>query len=130
MTRNMLDKVGFFMSEQNKEIVKKVDASFENHDLEDFLEYCAEDIEWTMVGEKTTSGKDAVREWMTSMEGHEAPKINSRNMIAEGERVAAHGEMMMKNESGETVNYTYCDIYRFRDGKISELTSFVVKTGK
>jgi uncharacterized protein len=118
------------MSEKNKEIVKQVDASFENHELEGFLSHCAEDIEWTMVGEKTTAGKDAVREWMTSMGGHEAPKINSRNLIAEGEMVAAHGEMAMKNESGETVNYTYCDIYRFKDGKISELTSFVVKTDK
>ena len=118
------------MSEQNKEIVKKVDVSFENNELEGFLEHCAEDIEWTMVGEKTTAGKDGVREWMNSMNGHEPPKITSRNMLAEGDSVAAHGEMTMKNESGETVSYTYCDIYRFTDGKISELTSFVVKTDK
>ena len=36
--------------------------------------------------------------------------------------------MTMKEEDGKTVPYAYCDIYRFRDGKIGELNSFVINT--
>src|SRR5258706_15232868 len=40
------------MSEKNKEIVKKVDAAFAAGNPEGFLSFCAEDVKWTMVGEK------------------------------------------------------------------------------
>ena len=116
------------MSEKNKELVKQIDKSFEDADSEAFFELCAGNIEWTMVGEKTRKGIEEIREWMSSMQGSEPPKITARKLVAEGETVAAQGEMTMKNESGEIVPYTYCDIYRFEDGKIAELTSFVIKT--
>ena len=92
------------MSEKNKEIIKKVDKSFEEGNSEGFLDHCAENIEWTMVGDTTKKGKEEIREWMSSMEGSEPPKITGKNLIAEGETVAAHGEMTMKNKSGETIS--------------------------
>lgn len=116
------------MSENYKEIVKKVDASFAENRMEDFLSLCSEDIKWKMVGDTTKKGKDSILEWMSSMgEGMEPPKVSAKNIIAEGETVAAYGDMTMKNEKGEEVDYEYCDIYRFENGKINELTSFVMK---
>lgn len=119
------------MSEFYKEIVDKVDASFAEQKLEDFLSLCTEDVEWKMVGDTTKKGKAAIREWMSSMgAGMEPPKFARTNQIAEGERVAAYGEATMKNEKGESGKYQYCDIYRFENEKIAELTSFVIKTDK
>jgi ketosteroid isomerase-like protein len=119
------------VSENYKEIVKKVDASFAENRTEDFLSLCAENIVWKMVGDVTKTGKDSIRKWMSSMgEEMEPPKISQRNIIAEGETVAAYGEMTMKNEKGEDAAYEYCDIYRFENDKIAELTSYVVKTDK
>jgi len=116
------------MSENYKEIVRKVDASFAENRMEDFLSLCAEDVEWKMVGDTTKKGKDSIREWMSSMgEGMEPPKVSAKNIIAEGETVAAYGEMTMKNEKGEIDNYEYCDIYRFENDKIAELSSYVIK---
>lgn len=115
------------MSESNKEIVKKVNASFEKNDLETFLSACAENVEWNMVGDRTTKGADNIREWMNSMGEMEPPKINLSNAIAEGETVAAYGDMTMKNDKGETVPYEFCDVYEFENGKIAKLTSYVVK---
>lgn len=117
------------MSEKNKEIVKKVDASFSEGNVEGFLETCAEDIVWRIVGDRTTTGKEAIREWMSEMEGNEPPKINAKNHVAENDTVVAYGDMTM-NEKGETVAYDYCDTYRFENGKIIELTSYVIKTEK
>jgi uncharacterized protein len=48
--------------------------------------------------------------------------------IADGDFVTTHGEMTMNDKDGKAVPYAYCDIYRFRDDKIVELTSFVTKT--
>lgn len=119
------------MSENYKEIVKKVDASFAENKMEDFFALCAEDVEWKMVGDTTKKGIESIREWMSSMgEGMEPPKISQRNIIAEGESVAAYGEMTMKNEKGEDTAYEYCDIYRFENDKIASLTSYIIKTNK
>ncbi len=116
------------MSDQIKEIVEKVNASFENGDTEGFLSYCADDINWTMVGEKHVKGKEAVREWMKQMDGMEPPKFSVDNLIADGDTAVCSGNMTMKDMDSKTVPYGYCDIYRFRDGKIAVLSSFMVKT--
>jgi uncharacterized protein len=115
------------MSAKNKEIVEKVNASFAEGGVEGFLSHCADDVVWTMIGNKTTKGKNAIREWLASMD-IEPPKFTVDNIIAEGDFVTAHGAMTMKEKDGKTVPYAYCDIYRFRDGKIAELNSFVIKT--
>lgn len=95
--------------------------------MEGFLSFCADDVKWMMVGEKTVNGKDAIRQWLATMD-FEAPKFTVGSIIAEGDFVAAHGDMTMKDKAGKTVPYYYCDIYRFRGEKIIELRSFVINT--
>jgi uncharacterized protein (TIGR02246 family) len=115
------------MSAKHKEIVEQVNAAFAQNNPEGFLSFCADDVEFTMIGDKTVKGKDAVRKWMASMES-EPPKITVDRVIAEGDFVTAHGNMTMKDKDGKTVPYAYCDIYTFRGDKIIELRAFVVKT--
>jgi uncharacterized protein len=115
------------MSQRNKGIIEKVNAAFAEGSTEAFLSFCAEDVEWTMVGDKTVKGKNAIRKWMSSMDS-EPPRFTVNNVIAEGDFVMAHGDMTMKDKDGKAVPYAYCDIYRFRDYKIVELSSFVIKT--
>ncbi|HMS11176.1 MAG TPA: nuclear transport factor 2 family protein, partial [Pyrinomonadaceae bacterium] len=50
--------------------------------------------------------------------------------IASGDSVVCYGAMSMTDGDGKSSNWTYCDIYRFRDGKIAELRSFVVMDKK
>lgn len=115
------------MSEKNKEIIAKVNAAFAEGSTEGFLSFCADDVEWTMVGDKTVTGKEAIRKWMASMD-MEPPKITVDQVIAEGDFATAYGEVTMKEKDGKAVPYSYCDIYRFRGDKIVELTAFVIKT--
>jgi hypothetical protein len=49
------------------------------------------------------------------------------NLIAEDEFVIAIGEISMKDESGESSTYLYCDVWRFRDCKMAGLKAFVMK---
>jgi uncharacterized protein len=115
------------MSVKNKEIVVKVDAAFAENNVEGFLSFCADDVEWTMVGDRTVKGKEDIRRWLGSM-GTDPPNFSPSGVIAEGDSVSAYGTMTMKDKSGEAVKYAYCDIYRFRGDKIVELRSFVINT--
>ncbi len=116
------------MSKENKAIVEKVNASFEEGNIEGFLSFCAEDLQWTIIGEKSVRGKKETQEWMKSMGDMEPPKFTVANLVAEGDVVVANGDMTMKDKDGEPGSYSYCDIYRFADGKIAELNSYVIKT--
>lgn len=115
------------MAEHNKVILEKANAAITKGDNEGFLSYCTDNTEWTFVGDKTLRGKEAVREWMATTYV-EPPKFMVENLIAEGDFVTAIGKINMKEENGETAQYSYCDVWRFQDGKMIELKAFVIKS--
>ncbi len=51
------------------------------------------------------------------------------HLIAEGDFVKAVGNITMKDEDGKEAHYAYCDVWRFRDGKMVELRAFVIESG-
>lgn len=111
----------------NKAILEKANAAITQGDHEGFLAFCTDDTEWTFVGDKTLQGKEAVRQYMATAYA-EPPKFMVENLIAEGEFVTALGKISMKDESGKMVDYSYCDVWLFRDGKMAELKAFVIET--
>lgn len=115
------------MSEQNKEILEKGNAAIAEGNHEGFLSFCADDTVWTFVGDKTLEGKEAVRQWMAT-EYVEPPQNTVANLIAEGDLLTALGDITVKDKDGQAVHYSYCDIWRFRNGKVAELKAFVIKT--
>jgi uncharacterized protein (TIGR02246 family) len=115
------------MSEKYREIVEKVNDAFANNDPEAFLNFCTEDVQWTIAGDQPVNGKGGIREFMKKMEGIEPPKFTVNKIISDDDSAAAYGGMTMKDEKGIEGSYEYCDIYRFRGDKIAELRSFVVK---
>jgi uncharacterized protein len=115
------------MSDNNKTILEKANAAITQGDYEGFLSFCADDTEWTFVGDKTLRGKEAVRQWMAT-NYVEPPKFRVANLIAEGDFVTAVGEIATKNENGTEAHYSYCDVWRFRDGKMVELMAFVINS--
>lgn len=120
------------MSEKNKEIVNRANELVADGNIEEFLSLCAENIEWTLLADtpSTMQGLDAIRKFMasTSTEGSAPPKFTVKSVIAEAESVVANGEMTMTSKDGREVPYAFCDIYRFQDGKIAELLTFISKT--
>lgn len=114
------------MAVNRKDVIEKVNAAFARNDVEGFLSFCDEDFLWTMVGSKPVRGKDAIRKWMASGPS-EPPKFTVDTVVAEGDFVTASGDMTM-NENGVVVPYSYCDVWRFKGDKLSELRAFVIKT--
>ncbi|MEC5145963.1 nuclear transport factor 2 family protein [Chitinophaga sp. 212800010-3] len=115
------------MNPNNKAILEKANAAITEGNNEGFLSFCTDDVVWTFVGDRILQGKEAVRQYMTTAYA-EPPAFIVENLIAEGDFVTALGKISMKNENGVKVHYTYCDVWRFRDGKMAELTAFVIET--
>lgn len=88
--------------------------------------FCSDDTEWTFVGDQTPRGKEAVRQYLARAYV-EPPKFRVENLIAEGEYLTAVGEITLKNDDGNEIDYSYCDVWRFRGDKIIELRGFVIE---
>jgi uncharacterized protein (TIGR02246 family) len=113
------------MESNNKHILEQANAAVSRGDNEEFLSYCSEDTVWTFVGDRILRGKEAVRKYMTEAYV-EPPKFMVEILLAEGDFVTAIGTISLKNEEGNIVDYSYCDVWRFRDGKMAELRAFVI----
>jgi ketosteroid isomerase-like protein len=109
----------------NKEVLEKANAAIAAGDFEGFLMLCTDDTVWRFEGDKTITGKAAVRQWMIATY-REPPKFEVHRMIAEGDFVVALGEIVLKNDQGKAVQHAYCDVWRFREGRMAELRAFVV----
>lgn len=98
-------------------------------DNEGFLSFCTDDVKWTFLGDKTLKGKDAVRQYMKTTY-IEPPNFVVEHLIAEGDFVSAVGKISLKDKGGKPTDYAYCDVWKFRDGKMAELTAFVIEIGE
>ncbi len=114
-------------TENNKVILEKANAALTEGDHEGFLSFCTENTEWTFVGDKNLQGKEAVRKWMATTYV-DPPKFIVENLIAGGDFVTALGKITLKDEDGKTAQYSYCDVWRFYNGKIAGLKAFVINT--
>ena len=118
------------MPENRKEIVQQINQGFAENNLEKVLSFCVDDLTWTMVGDTTVKGKDAIRKWMASMDP-QPPQFTIQQIVAEGDLVVTRGDMLMQQKkNGPSIPYTFCDIYRFKGDKVAELTAFVIRTDK
>jgi len=118
------------MSADRKAIVEQINNGFAENNLEKVLSFCTEDFVWSMVGDTSVKGKDAIRKWMASM-SPEPPQFTVQQVVAEGDTVMTRGDMMMQ-ESKEDLphSYAFCDIYRFKGDQVAELTAFVIRTDR
>lgn len=112
------------MSDQNRATLEQANAAIRAGDHEGFLSQCQEDLVWTTVGQDSLRGKSAVREWMRQ-NYIDPPQFTVAELIAEEDLVAALGTIQVEID-GVSTTHSYCDVWRFRQGKMAELRAFVV----
>lgn len=113
------------MKADNKAILKKANEAVSSGDNEGFLAFCTENITWTFVGDQTLVGKEAVRQYMKTAYV-EPPKFTVEHEIAENEFLTIVGKISLKDETNELIHYSYCDVWRFEDGRMAGLKAFVI----
>ena len=116
------------MAKSNKLILEQANEAIIKGDHEGFLSYCTDDTKWTFVGDQTLTGKDSVRRWMR-VNYKEPPSFNVTKLIEGEDFVIALGDILVKDEDGKEGWHKYCDVWRFKDGKMAELKAFVIKPG-
>lgn len=110
----------------NTTILHKANEFVSKGDYESFLTYCTPDTKWVFVGERILNGKEEVRAYMKEFY-FEPPVFSVEKAIEDGDFVTVTGDISLKNKNGKYDHYTYCDIWRFEDGKIAELKAFVIE---
>jgi len=85
-----------------------------------------EDTQWHFIGDRTLSGKDMVRQWMAETYT-EPPDFKVNHLISDGDWLSALGEITSKDDEGNEVRYSYCDVWRFEGNKLAELRAFVIR---
>lgn len=113
------------MSKDNKSVLETANRAIREGNIDGFLACCTDDLEWTTVGKETIKGKDAVRRWMEQAYTT-PPMFTVTDLIAERDLVTAIGDIAVADDQGRQTHSSYCDVWRFRDGKMAELRAFVV----
>lgn len=113
------------MPKTHKEVLTEANAAIVRRDFEGFLVHCTEDTVWNFLGDRTLKGKEEVRRWMAETY-KEPPRFNVAQLIADGAYLAALGEITLKDDSGQDTTFSYCDVWRFENGRMAELKAFVI----
>ena len=114
----------------NKEIIRKVNKAFTEDDAETILSYLADDVTWIMPGTFSHSGKDAFRKEINNETFAGPPAITVRTEIEEGDHVSVDGEVKCTKINGDVFDAFFADFYRFENGKIKEMRSYVIEKNK
>ena len=116
---------------ENKKTVRQIYEAMERGDRSVFAEAVHPDYVWRLAGRYSWAGsfegQDNVRRKLLRPLFNQFEteyRANAVNLIAEGEFVVAEvrGDVMTK--SGARYDNEYCFIFRFRDGKIAEITEY------
>ncbi len=110
----------------NKQIVEAVNEAFNNANLEAFLNYCTDSICWTIVGKEPIVGREAIAAFMGKVNPDDVMEVLATDIIAEADRAVCTGTMRMQHAGSDPYRGAFADCYRFEEGKIAELTSYVI----
>ncbi|TCD28726.1 nuclear transport factor 2 family protein [Pedobacter psychrodurus] len=107
----------------NRNILISANRALLDGNFEQFISYCTDDIRWENVGENIFNGKAELLGYVSS--AYDGVTFTTENYIQNNDTVVELGQIEFKKDSGSEKS-SYCDIWSFKDGLISELRSFVI----
>lgn len=107
----------------NLDIFKKANKVLGEGNYEEFITYCSEDIQWENVGEHTFHGKAELIEYVKST--YDGVVFTTDKYITEKDVVVELGQIVFE-KNGVPKMSSFCDVWKFKDGLIHQVTSFVI----
>ncbi len=108
---------------------KKISEEFSKGNFPATYNHFADDIEWRIIGDKMISGRENSIAFCTKMMSEiGSSTLNNINVIAENDYVVIEGNCHFINEEGKAAVVEYCDVFRFEEGKIKTITSYLVSS--
>ena len=116
------------MSIKNKKIVKQLIEIITQKNFNLYSKYVSENIKWKIVGLPPIIGKNEFIKTADSLGLENFTTANVKNIISDGDFVVIESSTIINNKPGSFDYPASCDIYRLKDGKVYELTTYIVDT--
>ncbi len=113
------------MKTTNNQLLIKISEEFANGNLEFAGAYLADDIKWTILGDNPIAGKEQVLEVSKMSQLQSFPAITIKNVIAQENYVVIESSGRATTKSGKPYNQSYCDIFRFENEQLQEITTYL-----
>ena len=109
----------------NKQLLKDISEQFAKGNMEFVEPYLADGIKWNILGDGTVSGRDEVLEVNKMAQLETFPKITIKNIVGEGDFVVVESTGEAVTKTGKPYNQTYCEVFRFRNEELQEVTTYL-----
>ena len=110
----------------NKKIVQQYMEGFMESNHEKVLECLTDNVIWKMPGHFDLSGKAAFDKEIENENFVGSPTIEIYRMVEEDEVVIAEGGVTSAKKDGGLLDAVFCDVFEFENGKIKQLTSYLM----
>lgn len=111
----------------NKETVARFMDGFNKGDHEQILSCLTDDVVWIMPGAFHIVGKEAFDGEITNDAFVGNPTVTVSRMVEENDVVVAEGAVTSTRKTGTTLEAVFCDVFVMQDGKIRQLTSYLME---
>jgi uncharacterized protein len=113
------------MKTENNQLLIKISEEFAKGNLEFAGVYLANDVRWNILGENTIIGKEEVLEVSKMLQLESFPIITIKNIVADGDFVVIESTGKATTKNGKPYNQSYCDIFKFKEEKLTEITTYL-----
>lgn len=103
----------------------EISEEFAKGNLESSATYLSDDVIWNILGNAPIVGKEKVLEVSKMLQLESFPTITIKNIVAQGDYVVIESKGEAKTKKGKPYNQTYCDVFRFEEGKLQEISTYL-----
>jgi uncharacterized protein len=112
---------------RNKRTIEKYMDGFRRSDHAQILSCLTDDVEWHIPGSVHLVGKEAFDREIEKPEFQGSPAITIERVIEEDDVVVAEGAVQARKRSGGILHLVFCDVFVMEDGKIRQVTSYLME---
>ena len=112
---------------ENKKIIEKYMDGFNKSDHQQILSCLTDDVVWDLPGAFHLVGKDAFDKEIENDAFVGKPIIHVTRMVEENDVVVVEGTVRAKRKDGGFLNAVFCDVFIMMNGKIKQLTSYLME---
>jgi hypothetical protein len=108
-----------------KKLIQDLTVFFASYSISEAMQHLAEDVKWTLVGDRPIEGKANFEAELLSMSDNKAVDLYIFQIIAHGKEAAVHGEMKLKDGK----SFGFADFYEFTSAgseKVKSIISYVI----
>jgi ketosteroid isomerase-like protein len=115
------------LSSSNKQTIQKYMNGFNQADHAEILSCLTDDVQWILPGVYDLKGKEAFDKEIANDAFIQPPVITVSRVVEENDVVVAEGTVQTKKKTGEVIHLVFCDVFVMNDGKIKQLTSYLME---